>query len=107
MIDHISLQNFKASRDVDVRLAPLTVLAGLNSSGKSSILQAIALLRQTYGIDDQPAGLVLGGDLVHLGHGRDLLSEGAEGDGDLIILILLKTLCHTDGPVQALQMQAN
>jgi len=47
MIERIHLQNFKASRDLRARLAPLTLLAGLNSSGKSSILQAIAMLRQS------------------------------------------------------------
>ena len=46
MIERIHLENFKASRNLNVRLAPLSLLAGLNSSGKSSILQALAMLRQ-------------------------------------------------------------
>jgi len=84
MIKRVHLQNFKASRNLNVRLAPLTLLAGLNSSGKSSILQAIALLRQSYGTTTDAPCLILGGDLVHLGHGRDILSEGAETEGDVI-----------------------
>jgi predicted ATPase len=85
MIERIRLENFKASRDVDVRIAPLTVLAGLNSSGKSSLLQAIAVLRQSYGATGRADGLVLGGDLVQLGHGRDVLSEGADSADDALV----------------------
>ena len=48
MLERIRLENFKASRDLDNRLAPLTILAGLNSSGKSTLLQAVASLRQSY-----------------------------------------------------------
>ncbi len=88
MIEHIHLQNFKASRDVAIRIAPLTVLAGLNSSGKSSILQAIALLRQSYGIAAHANSLLLGGDLIQLGHGRDVLSEGADVADDVIIFTM-------------------
>jgi len=84
MIEHIHLQNFKASRNLNVRLAPLTLLSGLNSSGKSSILQSIALLRQSYGIASNPTSLMLRGDLVKLGHGRDVLNEGADTEGDLV-----------------------
>lgn len=84
MIERIHLQNFKASRNLNVRLASLTLLAGLNSSGKSSILQAIAMLRQSYGMSTKAPGLMLSGDLVRLGHGRDILSEGSETEGDVI-----------------------
>jgi predicted ATPase len=84
MIERIHLENFKASRSLNVRLAPLTLLAGLNSSGKSSILQAIAMLRQSYGTHSKIPCLMLSGDLVRLGHGRDILSEGSETEGDVI-----------------------
>ncbi len=80
MLEAIHLENFKASRDVDVRLAPLTVLAGLNSTGKSTLLQAIGLLRQSYDRNGKTRGLCLSGPLVHLGQYGDVLSEGAVGD---------------------------
>lgn len=80
MLESIHLENFKASRDVDVRLAPLTVLAGLNSSGKSTLLQAVGLLRQSYEANGKTNGLCLSGSLVQLGQYGDLLSEGAQGD---------------------------
>lgn len=86
MLERIHLENFKASRDVEVRLAPLTVLAGLNSSGKSTLLQAIGLLRQSYDANGKTNGISLSGSLVHLGQYRDVLSEGAEGDAVTITI---------------------
>src|SRR5687768_12597929 len=47
-ITAVLLEGFKAHRDaVRVKLAPLTVLCGANSSGKSSVMQALLLLKQT------------------------------------------------------------
>ncbi|MGC2332580.1 MAG: DUF3696 domain-containing protein [Candidatus Acidiferrales bacterium] len=86
MLESIHLENFKASRDVDVRLAPLTLLAGLNSSGKSTLLQAVGLLRQSYDASGRTDGLCLSGSLVHLGQYGDVLSEGTEGDAVAITI---------------------
>lgn len=77
MLNQITLKNFKASRDISVDLAHITVLSGLNGSGKSSLLQALALLRQSYFSAEKPKGLILNGDLVQLGQGKDVLHEWA------------------------------
>jgi len=42
-----AIKNFKAFRNGVLNLAPLTILIGENSSGKSSILQALLLIKQT------------------------------------------------------------
>ena len=48
MIKTLRLQNFKAFEDTgEIELKPITVLAGPNSGGKSSILQSLLLLKQT------------------------------------------------------------
>ena len=48
MFESIGLKNFKAYESVDsVRLAPLTLIYGKNSSGKSAIAQAIMQALQT------------------------------------------------------------
>lgn len=78
MITSLSLQNFKAFSDAQIPLAPFTLLSGLNSSGKSTMLQALALLRQA--ADTLPEflgsrGLPLNGELVELGIGQDVLHE--------------------------------
>ncbi len=69
MFTHLRLENFKSWRELDIDLAPVTILFGTNSSGKSSILQSILLLLQSYetqGIDyiDFGGGR---GDYVDLG----------------------------------------
>lgn len=87
LLKHIHLENFKASRDVDIRLAPLTVLSGLNSSGKSTLLQALALLRQSHAEDGHSAGLRLSGELLQLGQCRDVLSQDAAGDAITIAVL--------------------
>lgn len=99
MIDRLTLTNFKAFQHADIPLAPLTLLTGLNSSGKSSVLQALALLRQSHQSGDlvslmEPggSGLLLNGELVNLGTGQDVLHEDFVGD------IPLVTLGVSEGP---------
>ena len=47
-MNSIRVKNFKSVVDSKTfELRPLTVLAGVNSSGKSSLLQALLLLKQT------------------------------------------------------------
>ena len=45
MIKELTLKGFKSFYDVTLNIAPLTVLTGLNSSGKSSVIQALLMLR--------------------------------------------------------------
>ena len=79
MINNIFIKNFKAAHDLDIRMAPLTVLAGLNGSGKSSVLQAIAALKQTC-ISGNDSHFRLRGGLVQLGTFVDVHTEGALED---------------------------
>jgi predicted ATPase len=51
MIQSLSIRNFKALREVDFPLQPLTIIVGPNASGKSSILQAISLLTSYASLD--------------------------------------------------------
>lgn len=81
MLTGLRLKNFKAWRDSgDIRLAPLTVLFGTNSAGKTSIPQLLLLLKQTAESSDRLRALHLGDDrtLIDLGtyddvvHGHDV-----------------------------------
>lgn len=70
MITHIRMKNFKSWEDSgEVELAPLTGFFGTNSSGKSSLLQMLLLLKQTVERSD-PNEIIFFGDensLVNLG----------------------------------------
>jgi predicted ATPase len=63
VLQRLSIRNFKTWRDTgSVRLAPLTVFLGSNSSGKSSLLQFLRLLRQSVDSPDRRQVLSLGDD---------------------------------------------
>lgn len=78
MINRLSIRNFKAFAEAEVPLAPYTLLSGLNSSGKSTVLQALGLLRQGLsGLEESLSntGFSLNGEIVQLGVGQDVLHE--------------------------------
>ncbi|HKH64531.1 MAG TPA: DUF3696 domain-containing protein [Solirubrobacterales bacterium] len=78
MLRRFRLRNFKAWRDTgSVDLAPLTILFGTNSSGKSSINHLLMLLRQTIRSPDRKSVLDLGDpeSPVQLGSFRDLIFD--------------------------------
>lgn len=81
MIDRIVLRNFKCFDNLDLSCAPLTVLCGVNGMGKSSIIQALLVLRQSAASGDLGQGkLFLGGELTDIGTGQDVLFEDADED---------------------------
>lgn len=47
MITQLNLSNFKSHKDTRLELGNLTVLTGVNGCGKTSVIQALLLLRQT------------------------------------------------------------
>lgn len=78
MLTHLKLENFKIWRSTGpIRLAPITLLLGTNSSGKSSLIQSLLLIRQTVRGDDSNLDLNLGNpdadDSVTLGQFKDVL----------------------------------
>lgn len=76
MLTKLAFEHFKPWRDTgDVRLAPITALFGNNSSGKSSFLQMLLMLKQTAESPDRTQVLNLGDDrsLVDLGTFQDVL----------------------------------
>lgn len=81
MLNHLHIKNFKAWKDTGaIRLAPLTVIFGANSAGKSSLGHLLLALQQTARSTDRRRALHLGdaSSPVDLGtfadclHGHDL-----------------------------------
>lgn len=78
MITDYRVTNFKSIADASLTLTGANVLLGLNSSGKSSLLQPLLLLRQSALVGSlKDNRVLLNGPLVSLGTGRDILSEFA------------------------------
>lgn len=84
MLTKLHLKNFKAWKDTgSIRLAPLTVIFGANSAGKSSLGHLLLALKQTALSTDRKRALHLGdtSSLIDLGtfadclHGHDLTNS--------------------------------
>ena len=76
MITHIRMKNFKSWQDSGkVKLAPLTSFFGTNSSGKSSLLQMLLLLKQTAERKDVEEVIFFGDEnsYVNLGEFREVV----------------------------------
>lgn len=76
MLTSLRIQNFKAWKDTkSVHLAPLTVIFGSNSSGKSSLGHLLLALKQTVQLADRKRALHLGDEnaLIDLGTFADCL----------------------------------
>ena len=63
MLERLRIENFKAWRDTGaLELAPLTILFGPNSSGKSSINHLLVMPKQTVRSSDRNSVFDLGDD---------------------------------------------
>lgn len=68
------IDGFKSLKDVAIEIKPLTVLIGLNSSGKSSVLQLFQILKQS--VMASSKSLVTAGNSVNLGSFDDVVFKG-------------------------------
>ncbi|RXM44865.1 DUF3696 domain-containing protein [Flavobacterium sp. YO64] len=77
MINTLTIENFKSHHKTVLNLSNVNILTGLNGIGKSSIIQAILLLRQS---DKINRGLELNGDLCSIGVAEDSIYQSSEDD---------------------------
>ena len=76
MLKQLRIQNFKGWKDTDtIRMAPISLFFGANSSGKSSIGQFLMMLKQTVESADRKAVFFLGGknNAVQLGSYQEMV----------------------------------
>ena len=79
-ITKIAVKGFKSiaeEREIDIR--PLTILAGANSSGKSSIMQPLLMLKQTLEAPYDPGPLLIDGPNVEFTETAQFLSKLTDG----------------------------
>ena len=75
MIKQIELRHFKCFEHLTLPLTELTLLSGANGSGKSSILQSLALLHQTMREHEWSTRLMLNGGCIRLGTISDVVDK--------------------------------
>ena len=76
MLSKLRIKNFKLWKDTgNIRMAPITLFFGANSSGKSSIGQFLMMLKQTIESPDRKAVLYPGGrtSAVQLGSFQEMV----------------------------------
>ena len=97
MITKWKVFNFKSVREeTELDLGPLTIFAGANSSGKSTIIQSVLLVAQTLAHKVGSRSVVLNGALTSLGQFDDLKSNGGESDQ-----ITIKCTCQPKSEIEA------
>ena len=83
MFTSLHLKQFKSWTDTGpITLAPVTLVLGTNSSGKSSLVQSLLLLKQTVESSDRTIHLNLGGDastdLFNFGDFKSIHKQGGK-----------------------------
>ena len=75
MLERLKITNFKAWQEMDMPFGKVTGLFGTNSSGKSSVLQFLLMLKQTKNAADRSVVLDFGGpgEFVNLGSFHDVI----------------------------------
>ncbi len=77
LINSLSLKNFKCFEELDVKFAPITLLTGANSSGKSSLINAILAVLQT---EQFPFYLSPNGKYVNMGSFEEMIYQNRAKD---------------------------
>jgi predicted ATPase len=81
MINSLRIQEYKCFSDQTLPLRALTLLAGANATGKSTVIQSLLLLRQSHLRSTLAHGkLLLNGPLVNVGTALDAVNETATTD---------------------------
>jgi AAA15 family ATPase/GTPase len=74
MLKKLRIKNFKSWKDTgEIDLAPITMFFGGNSSGKTSLLQFILMLKQTAEAEDYSSQILKFNGIVNLGNFKDVV----------------------------------
>lgn len=73
MINNIQIKNFKSLQDIQLQCANLNLLTGLNGMGKSSFIQALLVLKQSYAKLLTEQKLILAGEYANIGNYADAM----------------------------------
>lgn len=78
MLTRLEFENFKSWQTAKMRCARITGVFGTNSSGKTSLIQFLLMLKQTKDATDRAISLELNGDYVQLGSVMDVIYKHDE-----------------------------
>ena len=75
MLKSISLENYKCFQHAKLDISPLTILCGINSSGKSSIINSLLMLKQSYENNIMGNNMSLNGEYIKCGAFEDISTD--------------------------------
>jgi predicted ATPase len=82
------VKNFKALRNVDLKFSKINLLIGKNSTGKSSVFQLLAMLKQSF----MKSTVAYSNDLVNLGSFNSIVHKGDPSNSiEISLLVNLKS----------------
>lgn len=80
MISSLELKNFKCFEKLQIDLKSVNLFTGVNGVGKSTVIQALLLLRQSFLADKENNKLYLNGKYVEMGNSQDVVYDKAQDD---------------------------
>ena len=87
MIKYIHLENIKSIRNLSLGMGSMNLLFGMNGMGKSTVIQSLLMLRQSYFKNRNLDHLLVTDGLVSLGTAKDILCNNAEEDRIVIHVV--------------------
>lgn len=86
MIKNYNLHNFKIHDNTNLELGRITLLTGVNGMGKSSVIQSMLMLRESFIKRDLPDNLNLRGDSFYVGMSSSIVNWNPTDDAKHLVI---------------------
>lgn len=86
MIKEYYIHNFKNHADTTLKMGHLTLLTGMNGAGKSSVIQSMLALRESFLRSEKMESMVLRADSINLGSSSDVFNQNGIDHQDYLHL---------------------
>lgn len=86
MIKNYNLHNFKIHDNTLLELGNITLLTGVNGMGKSSVIQSMLMLRESFVKRDLPQNLNLRGDSFYVGLSSNIINWNPTDDAKHLVI---------------------
>lgn len=84
------IHNFKNHADTTLQMGNLTLLTGINGAGKSSVIQSMLALRESFLRNASMESLVLKGDSFNLGMSSEIVNQNGVENPDCLHLAIIQ-----------------
>ncbi len=88
MINVYTIHNFKNHANTVLNLGNLTILTGINGAGKSSVMQSMLALRESFLHEPQLRSLRLDGESFNIGRSSELINRTVTNSPDMLSMLL-------------------